>query len=181
MCDGTNNSQECFGGMNQASMTAEQFQYPAFGSTNTYELNSGTTRLGRTPNTAAVNEIQTAQTHSGTNGSKTVFSLGIPTGVLSIDVAEITDPTTQYPNQLVWAAETSTGTGKQNTAALRGQQADGVTDNDETNMYLYWAIQDAPQAFWEMDLVTVARHMRDNTLTGTTYGARLQGQGITLY
>lgn len=175
MCDGTTNEQECFGGMNQASTTAVQFKYPDFGTTTLGHYNSGTTRLNRTPNSGAVTAIQ----QSAVNNGQTVFSLGIPTGVRSIDTAEVNDPATAIPNQLMWGSTTAAGTGKEFTTATRG------AGNDQSTMYLYWAIQDAPQAFWDMDLITVARKIRDSTLmaslTGTTYGAKLATQGINFY
>jgi len=160
MCD-SSNREGCFGGMSNPTQQPHQFKYPTFGNTNDGELNSGTIRLGRAPTQAAIDAVQTTQTVN----SKTVYNMGIPTGVLSIQTTagsdEITDPTTQFPNQLMWGAEGTDGHGKSSTGRGAG--------NSAANMYLYWAIQDAPQAFWEMDLIDVARIMRESTLS-TTYG-----------
>ena len=48
----------------------------------------------------------------------------------------------------MWGGETTTtpvGHGKDNVSGNRGVGRDGVTNNDNSNMYLYWAIQECDQ------------------------------------
>jgi len=176
MCtDNANDSHKCFGGLNSNDANADQFLYPAFGSS-AGELRSGTVSLGQAGrlNSAAKTRVQT--THLNPS-SVAVGNIGIPTGVFAPSVTEIND--NLLPNQLMWGAQeaagTVTGNGKSN--ASRGTNHVTSTANDATNMYLYWAIQDAPKAWWEMDLVQVASAMQSNA--GATLAARISPQ--TLY
>lgn len=174
MCtDNAADSHKCFGGLNTNDANADFFLYPTFGSA-AGELKSGTVTLGQAGrlNSAAKTRVQT--THTNPLGV-TVGNIGIPTGVFAPNNNEISDPAVQA-NQLMWGAEESanavSGNGKSNSG--RGNNPVTSAANDATNMYLYWAIQDAPKAWWEMDLVQVASAMQSGA--AATLAARISPQ-----